>query len=133
MRMMTDLGEGLDLAARDIHSLIYTDQLITRAALNAAMERAFGATDATGAWTQRQSFEALEAAVCLWVMQRARASDPRAELADITAMLARLPTQTVRSEAQYELQQFSTPADIGWLATRAGIQIMTIYKIKSRC
>lgn len=116
MRMMTDLGEGLDLAARDIHSLIDTDQLITRAALNAAMERAFGATDATGAWTQRQSFEALEAAVCLWVMQRARASDPRAELADITAMLARLPTQTVRSEAQYELQQFSTPADIGWLA-----------------
>lgn len=116
MRMMTTLGEGLNLAARDIHSLIASDQPITRATLNTAMERAFGASDATGAWSQRQSFDALEAAVSLWVMQAPKEGDPKTELANIAAMVARLPTQTVRSEEQYALQQFSTPADIAWLA-----------------
>ena len=116
MRMMTTLGEGLNLAARDIHSLIALNQPITRATLNTAMERAFGASDATGAWSQRQSFDALEAAVSLWVMQAPKEGDPKTELANIAAMVARLPTQTVRSEEQYALQQFSTPADIAWLA-----------------
>ena len=116
MRMMTTLGEGLNLAARDIHSLIALDQPITRATLNTAMERAFGASDATGAWSQRQSFDALEAAVSLWVMQAPKEGDLKTELANIAAMVARLPTQTVRSEEQYALQQFSTPADIAWLA-----------------
>ena len=115
MRMMTTLGEGLNLAARDIHSLIASDQPITRATLNTAMERAFGASDATGAWSQRQSFDALEAAVSLWVMQAPKEGDPKTELANIAAMVARLPTQTVRSEEQYALQQFSTPSDIAWL------------------
>lgn len=116
MRMMTTLGEGLNLAARDIHSLIASDQPITRATLNTAMERAFGASDATGAWSQRQSFDALEAAVSLWVMQAPMEGYLKTGLANIAAMVARLPTQTVRSEEQYALQQFSTPADIAWLA-----------------
>ena len=77
MRMMTTLGEGLNLAARDIHSLIALDQPITRATLNTAMERAFGASDATGAWSQRQSFDALEAAVSLWVMHAPKEGDPK--------------------------------------------------------
>ena len=116
MRMMTTLGDGLNLAARDIHSLIASDEAISRNLLNAAMQRPFGASDATGAWTQRQSFDALEAAVSLWVMHRAQEGDPKADLAAIAAMVAGLPTQTVRSEEQYTLQQFSTPADIAWLA-----------------
>ncbi len=116
MRMITDVGEGLSLVARDIQSLFTSGESITRATLNTAMERAFGANDATGAWTQRQSFDALEAAVSLWLMQLPKQNDPKAELAAITAMVAQLPTQTVRSEAQYQLQQFSTPADIAWLA-----------------
>ena len=116
MRMMTTLGEGLNLAARDIHTLITSDEAISRTILNAAMQRAFGANDATGAWTQRQSFDALEAAVSLWVMQAPKEGDPKTELANIASMVARLPTQTVRSEEQYALQQFSTPADIAWLS-----------------
>jgi hypothetical protein len=115
MRMMTDVGEGLNLAAREIYSRLNLDEPITRATLNAAMQGAFGASDASGAWTQRDSFDALEAAVSLWVMHCPKEKDLKADLAKIAGLVARLPTHTVRSEAQYVLQQFSTPADIAWL------------------
>ncbi|MGC1468364.1 MAG: methylase, partial [Sphingorhabdus sp.] len=116
MRMTTDVGEGLFLAARTIRDIIDSGEAITRATLNAAMEQAFGANDASGAWSQRQSFDALEAAMSLWLTKSSPDLEPANELASIAAKIARLPTHTVRSEAQYLLQQFSTPADIAWLA-----------------
>jgi predicted RNA methylase len=115
VRTVSDRVEGCFLAARSIHSLIDADRPVDRAALNIAMTEAFGGGDASGAWTQRQSFDALEVAVSLWVMAMDARTAPAAELAQISAMTARLPTHTVRSEEQYALQQFSTPADIAWL------------------
>lgn len=115
MRTISDRVDAYYLAARNIHHLIGTQGKISRAMLNAAMTEAFGGDDAAGAWTQRQSFDALEAAVSLSVMAMGAKADPAAELARVSALMARLPTHTVRSEQQYELQQFSTPADIAWL------------------
>ncbi|WVW41651.1 hypothetical protein V3I01_17925 (plasmid) [Sphingomonas sp. gentR] len=80
------------------------------------MTAAFGGTDAEGRWTQRDSFEILEHALALHV---AKQPYPLADIAGVThaaALMERLPTQTVRSEEQIELQQFSTPIDIGALA-----------------
>lgn len=116
MRTISEKVDGCLSAARIIQRLIASGETISRAMLNAAMTEAFGADDASGAWTQRQSFDALEAAVSLWVKATAAEAAPAAELSRISAMLARLPTHTVRSEEQYALQQFSTPADIAWLA-----------------
>src|SRR3546814_2654830 len=45
--------------------------------------------------------------------------EPAECLAALTALTASLPTHTVRSEEQIALQQFSTPAAIGYLAALA--------------
>ena len=103
-------------AALTIALALASGEPITRRALNNAMTAAFGGTDAEGRWTQRDSFEMLEHALALHV---AKQPYPLADIAGVThaaALMERLPTQTVRSEEQIELQQFSTPIDIGALA-----------------
>ncbi len=79
------------------------------------MEVAFGAANDTGQWTQRASFEALEAAVAI-SLPRLLAGTPVQRLQQIVELEASLPTHTVRSEEQHALQQFSTPPAIAWLA-----------------
>ncbi|MES3110102.1 strawberry notch-like NTP hydrolase domain-containing protein [Sphingomonas aurantiaca] len=57
------------------------------------------------------------------VMHLAKANLPSTPgdcLAALTELVANLPTHTVRSEQQIELQQFSTPAPIAYLAALAG-------------
>jgi predicted RNA methylase len=97
----TALCESLDFNAE-----------ITRKSLNAAMESAFGSSDATGDWSQRDSFEMLELAIARMV---SRSHD--LDNTTIARFAATLPTQTVRSEEQVEYQQFSTPIDISWLVS----------------
>jgi hypothetical protein len=102
-------------AARDLQDRLDGGLGIDRKALNAAMVSAFGETDATGLWTQRQSFEILELATAMHI--RARRAVIMADHVRYSAeLVARLPTQTVRSEDQIAWQQFSTPADVGALA-----------------
>lgn len=121
MRMTTDVGEGLFIAASTIYDNIDSGETITRDTLNAAMELAFGASDASGAWSQRQSFDALEAAMSLWLTSSRPDPEPATELASLSAKVALFPTHTVRSEEQYLLQQFSTPADIAWLTSHLAV------------
>ena len=64
---MTDLFSTAENADRSA-ALLLQDRLragdsITRAALNEAMTKAYGGTDAQGCWTQRESFEVLEHAL----------------------------------------------------------------------
>lgn len=69
-----------------------------------------------GRWSLRDMLELVE------VMYFAKAglpADPGACVAALTELVANLPTHTVRSEEQIELQQFSTPAPIGYLAALA--------------
>jgi len=116
---MTDLFEHTPTreaaAATEIKAIIDRGETVDRKALNAAMARAFGQNDASGAWTQRQSFEVLEFATTMHLRGQGRAVG--AEHVRYASRLAgMLPTQTVRSEDQIEWQQFSTPADVGALA-----------------
>ncbi|AOW24674.1 MULTISPECIES: strawberry notch family protein [Sphingomonas] len=112
---MTDLfdpaparADHATAAARLLLPAIAGDAKITRAMLNDAMIRAYGGTDADGHWTQRESFEVLEHATALAVC--AAGTTPAVDAA--IGLMARLPTQTVRSEEQIDWQQFSTPLDL---------------------
>lgn len=120
---MTDLFEAAaqrrtpaQLAARALSTLIDNGTVITRAIMNQAMASAFGGSDATGRWTQRESFEVLEHALALSLTSRRSATFTRDDLGKAMEIASRLPTQTVRSEDQIDWQQFSTPVDLAAVA-----------------
>jgi len=97
---------------------------IDAAALRSAMERAFGASDASGAWVWKDAYEAVEAAQVLFLRQfgpsiSRAAKSPASMLALIEKIGSLLPTETRRSETSQALQQFSTPIELGYIATRA--------------
>ena len=97
-------------------------------ALRDAMTRAFGASDAEGAWLWKDAYEAAEAAVVLFLKRYGRAmrrragagpQGPAAMLAMLQKLSALEPSHTKRSETQVRLQQFSTPLGIAYAALRA--------------
>ena len=96
--------------------------MVNRQSLKRLMTQAFGEDDVGGAWSMRDAYDALETAHVLHL------ADPQCALlagtpADIFQRLRQfergLPTQTYRSEKQVELQQFSTPLSLAWLAAMA--------------
>ena len=103
-------------AAVAIAALLAAGTPIARRNLNEAMTTAFGGSDADGRWTQRDSFEMLEHAVSLHLTSRPYNVTSLADVPAASAIMQLLPTQTVRSEEQINLQQFSTPVDIAAIA-----------------
>lgn len=103
-------------AAVAIAALLAAGTPIARRNLNEAMTAAFGGSDADGRWTQRDSFEMLEHAVSLHLSSRPYNITSLADVSAASAIMQLLPTQTVRSEEQINLQQFSTPVDIAAIA-----------------
>src|SRR5271163_4705304 len=92
--------------------------------LRAAMEHAFGGSDADGAWDWKSAYEACEAATVLFLRKlapalRARAPSPSALLPILAKIAALLPTHTRRSAESQALQQFSTPIAWGLAACAA--------------
>jgi hypothetical protein len=95
--------------------------------LRLEMERAFGGSDATGAWDWKLAYEAGEAALVLFLRKfgralLARAGSPAALLPILAKVAGLLPTHTRRSEEMERFQQFSTPLPMG-LAALAAAQI----------
>ena len=95
--------------------------------LRLEMERAFGGSDATGAWDWKLAYEAGEAALVLFLRKfgralLARAGSPGALLPILAKVSGLLPTHTRRSEEMERFQQFSTPLPMG-LAALAAAQI----------
>ena len=111
-----------DVACR-LSGLLGRGHSIGRQDLKRLMEEVFSGSDAGGAWTMRDAYDALEAAQVL--MLKSSAVDASLCLTgdDAFASLLQfergLPTQSYRSEHQVELQQFSTPIALAWLAARA--------------
>jgi predicted RNA methylase len=92
--------------------------------LRAAMEAAFGASDAEGAWNWKLAYDAAEAATVLFLRQfgqamQARAASPPRMLAMLERLASLLPSQTRRSEESQAFQQFSTPIPLGFVAATA--------------
>lgn len=95
--------------------------------LRLEMERAFGGSDADGAWDWKLAYEAGEVALVLFLRKfgralLARAGSPAALLPILAKMAGLLPTHTRRSEEMERFQQFSTPLPMG-LAAMAAAQI----------
>ncbi|MBM3578129.1 MAG: hypothetical protein FJX40_10800 [Alphaproteobacteria bacterium] len=120
-----DKPTALIMAAQALVADLAKGRTIDAAALRAAMENAFGASDTQGAWSWKDAYEALEAAQVLFVRRYGPAIKARAqnEPSRILAMLAKigvlLPTQTRRSEESHTLQQFSTPLELAYVASLA--------------
>jgi hypothetical protein len=94
---------------------------VDAAALRAAMETAFGASDATGAWDWKTAYDACEAATVLFLRKYGKAlfrkaGSPAARLSALSKIAGLLPTHTRRSEESQTFQQFSTPIPLGLVA-----------------
>jgi predicted RNA methylase len=121
-----DKVTGLIHAATLLAQLLGQGRAVDSRALRSAMESAFGATDAEGAWVWKDAYEALEAAQVLFLRKfggamRTRAGSAAAMLEMLTRVAGRLPTQTRRSEESEHFQQFSTPITLGFAAAEAAM------------
>ena len=120
-----DKPHALMMAAQTLVSLLAKGQAINVVGLRAAMEGAFGASDAEGAWRWKDAYEALEAAQVLFLRRYGPAMIARAnkEPSRVLAMLSKigalLPSETRRSEQSHALQQFSTPLEFAYVASLA--------------
>jgi predicted RNA methylase len=120
-----DKVSGLFHAGTILARLLERGATLDSRLLRDAMEQAFGASDAEGAWLWKDAYEALEVAQVL-VLQKfgpaiaARVgAAPGAWHAWLSRLAAHLPSQTRRSEESQRLQQFSTPVVLGAVAARA--------------
>ncbi len=98
-------------------------QIPDRHALRTLMTASFGASDAQGAWSMRQAYDALEIALILFLRRGnsgiVSSGDPAACYAALRCLETSLPRHSYRSEQQIAMQQFSTPLTLAWLAVQA--------------
>ncbi|OWV98862.1 bifunctional class I SAM-dependent methyltransferase/DEAD/DEAH box helicase [Rhizobium sp. R693] len=97
---------------------------IGAANLRAALTAIFSGSDAEGFWSWKDAYEATEVAQVLFLRKfgaaiTARANVPQATLALLTKVTGLVPTHTRRSEESQQLQQFSTPVPLAYIAARA--------------
>ena len=127
-RSAPDSSAPLLDAARTLLPMLEGGRPLDTAKLRDAMTRAYGASDAEGAWVWKDAYEAAEAAVVMFVQRYGRAmrqragagpGGPRRVLDMLAAVAALEPSHTKRSEAQVRLQQFSTPLPLAYAALRA--------------
>src|SRR6185312_2843033 len=95
--------------------------------LRAAMEAAFGATDAAGAWDWKTAYDACEAATVLFLRKYGKAllrkaGSPAVALPMLEKIVGLLPPHTRRTTESEALQQFSTPIPLALaVATAAAV------------
>ncbi|MCK8785616.1 strawberry notch family protein [Roseomonas sp. NAR14] len=99
-------------------------QRIDAAILRAAMEAAFGASDASGAWDWKTAYESCEVATVLFLRKYGKAlfrkaGSPVLRLSALAKIAGLLPTHTRRSTESETFQQFSTPTPLGLAAITA--------------
>ncbi len=120
--------DALYTAATALLPVLEAGRPLDSATLRDAMTRAFGATDARGAWVWKDAYEAAEAAVVLFIRRHGRAmrchagagpDGPAAMLRMLEAVAALEPSHTKRSEEQIRLQQFSTPLPLAYATLQA--------------
>jgi predicted RNA methylase len=116
-----DTASALIRAAGLLLPHLEAGRAIDAHALRAAMEQAFGGSDAEGAWSWKLAYDACEAAQVMFLRKfgpaiRTRAATPAAQLAMLGKLAGLLPSHTRRSEESQALQQFSTPITLGFVA-----------------
>ncbi len=119
-----DTAAAILAAAQFLLPHLERGQRIDAPALRAAMETAFGGSDAAGAWNWKTAYEACEAATVLFLRKFGKAlfrkgGSPSANLPLLGRVAALIPTHTRRSEEAQSFQQFSTPIPLGLVAATA--------------
>ena len=122
--IVADPALAITKVARLLLAFLERGQRIDAPVLRAAMESAFGASDASGAWDWKTAYDACEAATVLFLRKfgpaiRTKAASPAAMLQMLTKIVGLLPTHTRRSEESQAFQQFSTPIPLGLAACTA--------------
>ena len=117
-------GATLFAASQQLVAHLEAGTALDARVLRGAVETAFGASDADGAWTWKDVYEAAEAAAVLFLAKYGAAlarqtPDVAAHLAMIERLAGLLPSHTRRSEESVRLQQFSTPLPLAFVAARA--------------
>jgi Predicted RNA methylase len=120
----TDIPAAVFAAAQLLLPHIERGQRVDAAMLRGAMESAFGASDATGAWNWKTAYDACEAATLLFLRKYGKAlfrksASPATVLPQLAKIAGLLPTHTRRSEETQSYQQFSTPIPLGLAAVTA--------------
>ena len=117
-----DRAAALFRAGERLLPVLARGEAVDARALRAAMESAFGGSDAAGLWGWKDAYEACEVAQLLFLRKfgpAMRARTAAAQLAMLAKVAALLPSQTRRSEESQTLQQFSTPTALGFVANIA--------------
>jgi predicted RNA methylase len=119
-----DPADAIARAARLLLTDLERGRHIDTAKLRAAMERAFGGSDAEGTWDWKTAYDACEAATVLFLRKFgpamcAKAASPAAMLPILAKIAGLIPTHTRRSDESQALQQFSTPITLGLAASTA--------------
>ena len=119
-----DAPANILASARALTPHLARSRPLDRRLVSSVMTTCFGATDAEGAWSWRDAYDAIEAALVLQLRRLApqigRLEDAPAEIAALLANLSALTlTHTRRSEEQVALDQFSTPPPLAALAVAA--------------
>ncbi|MER8910837.1 strawberry notch family protein [Mesorhizobium sp. M0854] len=99
-------------------------QRVDVSSLRSAMEAAFAASDASGAWDWKSAYDACEVATVLFLRKYGKslfrkAGSPAAALPMLGKIAGLFPMHTRRSEETEALQQFSTPIPLGLAAVTA--------------
>lgn len=105
--------------ARRLVPLFQAGEAVDRHILRRLFEAETGRSDASAGWSMRDAFDALELGQLLFLLGPdcpLLGGDAATTLAALRAFCDRLPVQSVRSEQQVALQQFSTPLPLAWLA-----------------
>lgn len=120
--------QALVRAGRSLLKVLEAGKAIDARIMRTAMEEAFGASDADGAWVWKDAYDAAECAQVLFLqkfgalMQR-QAKTPAAYLTMIERLVGLVPSHTRRSEDAQKLQQFSTPLPLANVAAHvAGLR-----------
>ena len=112
------------LAAAALLPRLEAGQALDAPTLREVLTRAFGGSDAQGAWVWKDAYEAAEAALVLFLKRwgrtmRREAGSPEGMLAMLEALAALEPSHTRRSEGQVARQQFSTPLPLAYAVLQA--------------
>jgi hypothetical protein len=124
LEQCSDKAANTLAAARALVPHLNRSRALDRKLVAGVMTTSFGGTDADGAWSWRDAYDAMEAALVLQLRRLApqigRLEDAPAEIAALLAGVTDLTlTHTRRSEEQVALDQFSTPPALAALAVAA--------------
>jgi predicted RNA methylase len=111
-------------AAEHLLPCLERGERVDAAVLRDAMEAAFGASDASGAWDWKAAYDACEVATVLFLRRYGKplfrkAGSPDLRLSALMKIAGLFPTHTRRSIESQAFQQFSTPIPLALAAMTA--------------